>query len=140
MKMTIVTRSMILLGALVALTFSGCAEGIDDFIGQGRKAAKMQNYEEALKLFNKALDIEPGNYNALWGVADVHQREGNLVKQAEMLQTQSRSGLTHRHSGIYGNSINVGLMSFRGEYISAGTSIWLRESIFLCCCLLYEEC
>ncbi len=86
MNISIATRSMILAGALVALTLGGCKEGIDDFIGQGRKAARMQNYEEALKFFNKALDIEPGNYNALWGVADVYQREGNLVKQAQMLE------------------------------------------------------
>ena len=71
------------LGALLA---TGCAEGREEFIAKARRAARNQNYEEAAKYFNKALDLAPRDYNAMWGIADVHQREGSLAKQAAMLE------------------------------------------------------
>lgn len=71
---------------LSGLLSTGCAEGKEEFIAKARREARNQNYEEAVKLFEKVLEVSPDDYNALWGIADVHQREGNLVKQASMLE------------------------------------------------------
>ncbi len=77
---------LIVSACLGALLSTGCAEGKEEFIAKARREARNQNYEEALKYFEKVLEVAPGDYNALWGIADVHQREGNLVKQAAMLE------------------------------------------------------
>ena len=69
----------------LTLLLTGCEAGKDDFIREGRKAARTQNYEEALKQFKQALTIAPDDYNAMWGIADAYARQGKLGDEAAML-------------------------------------------------------
>ena len=71
---------------LGAVLLAGCEAGKDRFIADGRKAAVAGKYEEARKNFDEALKLDGDDYNALWGKADVFQREGNLGEQQKLLE------------------------------------------------------
>ncbi|MCB1127325.1 MAG: tetratricopeptide repeat protein, partial [Verrucomicrobiae bacterium] len=58
----------------------------DRFIADGRKAAVAGQYDEAIKNFDEALKLDANDYNALWGKADVYQRQGNLLEQQKVLE------------------------------------------------------
>lgn len=71
--------------ALGALIFTGCETG-GSAVAEGRKAARRGDYAAALKHFDDALKADPEDYNALWGKADIYQREGNLLEQQTLLE------------------------------------------------------
>ncbi len=74
------------LGALCVLVLFACDAGKEKHIALGRKAAKNQAYDEALKHFDEALALDGNDFNALWGKADVHRRDNNLGEQAKALE------------------------------------------------------
>lgn len=71
--------------AFGAMVSSGC-QGGGNPVAEGRKAAKLGDYPAALKHFDEALKADPDDYNALWGKADIYQREGNLLEQQKLLE------------------------------------------------------
>ncbi len=71
--------------ALIGVAMPGCSDNKND-IAKGRRYAQQGNYAEAHKAFDVALAADPNDYNALWGKADTYRREGNLPKQAELLE------------------------------------------------------
>lgn len=71
--------------ALLALVLIGC-QGGSDAVSEGRKAARMGEYDKALVHFDEAIKADPNDYNALWGKADIYQRQGNLLEQQTLLE------------------------------------------------------
>ncbi|MCA9546900.1 MAG: tetratricopeptide repeat protein, partial [Myxococcales bacterium] len=71
--------------ALVGTALTGCGDN-KNTIAKARRFAQQGNYAEAHKAFDEALAADANDYNALWGKADTYRREGNLAKQAEVLE------------------------------------------------------
>lgn len=72
--------------ALCSLGLQGCDGGKEELIAKGRRAAKNENYKEALAFFDEALKADAEDYNALWGKADTYRRDGNLPEQQKVLE------------------------------------------------------
>ena len=89
------------LGALCALLLFACDAGKEKHIALGRKAAKNQAYDEALKHFDEALALDGDDFNALWGKADVHRRDNNLVEQARLLEKiLGMAAISEKHGAV----------------------------------------
>ncbi len=87
--------------ALVTVMFTACDGGAEKHIAMGRKAAKNQQYAEALKHFDEALKANPADFNALWGKADVYRRDNNLPEQQKILEQILADGdLGQKHAGV----------------------------------------
>lgn len=72
--------------ALIASTaLVGCNDN-KNAITQGRRAIQREDYAEAHRFFDEALQSDPRDYHALWSKADVYRRENKLEDEAKMLE------------------------------------------------------
>ena len=77
-----------------------CEEGRTAFIAKGRKALQAQKYDEALKNFDKAIALDPDDYSALWGKAQVYKRGAQLEKEADILNALFSNPKHARRKGV----------------------------------------
>ena len=72
------------LGAM-SLGLTGCKSEKEKLISQARKAARVQDWDEAMKNFQAALKLDAEDYNIRWGIADIHERKGQWKQQEKAL-------------------------------------------------------
>ncbi len=80
--------------AATALAFSPkqlSAQRLADYIGQGDAAYEARNAPEALRDYDRALALEPRNYEALWKAArsgvDLGESESDATRRAALFKT-----------------------------------------------------
>ncbi|MGI8510522.1 MAG: hypothetical protein ACR2MQ_14465 [Gemmatimonadaceae bacterium] len=86
----------VVLAALTAATLTvpaarAAAQGAADYVAQGNAAHEARNAPEALRVYDRALALEPRNYEALWRAArsgiDLGEYEPSATRQAAFFKT-----------------------------------------------------
>lgn len=86
----------IVFAALTAATLAvpaarATAQGVADYVAQGNAAYEARNAPEALRDYDRALALEPRNYDALWRAArsgiDLGEYEPDATRRAALFKT-----------------------------------------------------
>ncbi|MBU0553705.1 hypothetical protein KKF91_12130 [Myxococcota bacterium] len=80
MKRRLVFSFFILIGLIA------CEKDYKHFLTEGQMALQAQKFDEALVNLDKALELDKDNYQALWNKSLVYRRQGDFVKEGQLLE------------------------------------------------------
>lgn len=127
--------TLILLGSLV-LSLNGCSKSVNIFrwahkggtstakeslLADGQSALGSKDYSDALTYYNKILEQDPSNSQALYGKAQALVGLGGL-NLADLISNVIKEAQSESTSGVIANS-ELGAFFSRGKYVSSADDL-----------------
>jgi len=84
----------VLLALALALVAVGCEKDARTLVNEGNVAVINKKFDEAVVSFDAALVKEPGNFDAIVGLAETYLRKGDLAKSREYFDKARASELS----------------------------------------------
>ena len=85
---------IVALSALVALSAVACEKDARALVNEGNVSVINKKYDQAVVSFEAALAKEPGNFDAVVGLAETYLRKGDLAKSREYFEQAKKSKLS----------------------------------------------